>query len=189
MSPPRFDERSFLDWNLLYLFSYDVELDLKAQEKLGAFPEGVRMNCFARRDLSHAYSVGRDATVAGSGVRAISGKIVWGGDALTLRDDDIASSDIRVAIQTDDEATIHMYYNLIGYVGPGGVSRIVDGTGDDSLGSEEEPFEAPHVTSPTFQCAHPSYDWMNRVQAIGFGRAQLVRSKFRRLTADVYALT
>jgi len=69
------------------------------------------------------------------------------------------------------------------------VSRIVDGTGDDSLGSEEEPFEAPHVTSPTFQCAHPSYDWMNRVQAIGFGRAQLVRSKFRRLTADVYALT
>jgi len=59
--------REFIDWNLLYLFSYDVELDLQGQEKLGRFPEGVRMNCFARRDLSRVYNVGRESTVPGYG--------------------------------------------------------------------------------------------------------------------------
>jgi hypothetical protein len=179
----------FLDWNLLYLFSYDVELDLDGQEKLGRFPGLVRMNCFARRDLSRVYNVGRETSVAGYGARAISGRVVWGGDQLVLREDDVAMSDIRVAILTPDQATIHMSYALIGYVGPGGVARIVDGVGKDRLGTEDQPYNAPIITSPSFETTSPDYAWLNDIQGIGFARAQLVRSKFRRITCDVYGLT
>jgi len=179
----------FLDWSLLYLFSYDVELDLVGQQKLGRFPDGVRMNCFARRDLSRVYNVGRETSVAGYGARAISGKVVWGGDQVLLRGDDVAMSDIRVAVLTDDQATIHVSYLLTGYVGPGGVSRIVDGVGNDRLGTEDEPYTAPIITSPRFETTSPDYAWLNDVQGVGFARAQLVRSKFRRITCDVYGLT
>jgi Protein of unknown function (DUF3237) len=178
-----------LDYSLLYLFSYDVELDLQGQEKLGRFPEGVRLNCFARRDLSRVYNVGRESSVPGNGARAISGKVVWGGDQVLLRDDDVAMSNIRVAIQTDDDATIHMSYFLTGYVGPGGVARITDGKGRDRFGTEDNPTDVPLITSPRFQTTSLEYDWMNGIQSIGFGRAQLVRSKFRRITCDVYGLT
>ncbi len=181
--------REYLDLGLLYLFSYDVELDLEGQEKLGKFPGGVRMNCFARRDLTRVYHVGRESTIPGSGRPAISGRIEWGGDALFLRDDDVAQSDIRLVIHTDDGAIIHMSYLLLGYVGPGGVSRIVNGTGKDSFGTENRPYEAQIMTSPQFQTASSEYLWINDVQGIGFARAQLVRSKFRRITCDVYALS
>lgn len=180
---------NLLDWSLLYLFSYDVELDLEGQEKLGRFPEGVRMNCFAREDLSRAYNVGRESSVPGSGARAISGKVVWGGDQVLLRNDDVAMSKIRVAILTSDKATIHMSYFLIGYVGPGGIARITDGVGNDRLGTEDQPYEAPIITSPRFETTSPDYAWMNDLQGVGFARAQLIRSKFRRITCDVYGLT
>ena len=183
------ERRELLDWNLLYLFSYDVELDLDGQEKLGRFPEGVRLNCFARRDLSRVYNVGRESSVPGFGSRAVSGKVVWGGDQVLLREDDVAMSNIRVAILTDDDATIHVSYLLTGYVGPGGIARITDGKGRDSFGTEDHPYEAPIITSPRFQTTSPAYGWLNALQGIGFARAQLVRSKFRRITCDVYGLT
>lgn len=178
-----------LDWSLLYLFSYEVELDLQGQEKLGRFPEGVRMNCFARSDLSRVYNVGRESSVPGDGARSITGKVVWGGDQVLLRDDDVAMSNIRVAILTDDEATIHMSYFLLGYVGPGGVARITDGVGKDRFGTENRPYDAPIITSPRFQTTSPDYAWINDIQGVGFARAQLIRSKFRRITCDVYGLT
>jgi hypothetical protein len=183
------ERKEFLDLSLLYLFTCDIELDPKEQERLGHFAEGVRMNCFSRGDLSRVYNVGREATVPGSGVRSISGKIIWGGDEILLRNDDVASCDIRVAVQTDDDATIHVSYEVVGYMGPGGVARVIEGTGDDRLGTEDHPFEAPLVTSPRFQTGSAQYAWLNAVQGIGFGRAQLIRSRFRRLTYDVYALT
>jgi len=181
--------RELFDWSLLYLFSYDVELHLDGQEKLGRFSTGARINCFARRDLSRVYNVGREATVPGDGRPTITGKVEWGGDEVLLRDDDVASSDIRVTIHTDDGAMIHMSYRLIGYVGPGGVERIVSGKGKDRFGTEDNPYEAPIMTSPRFETTSPQYAWINEIQGIGFARAQLVRSKFRRITCDVYALS
>jgi hypothetical protein len=181
--------RELLDWSLLYLFSYDVELDLDGQQKLGRFPEGVRMNLFARSDLSRVYNVGRESSVPGDGARAISGKVVWGGDQVLLREDDVAMSTIRVALLTDDGATIHVSYLLMGYTGAGGVGRITDGIGRDKFGTEDEPYQIPINTSPRFQTASPDYAWLNEMQGIGFARAHLIRSKFRRITCDVYGLT
>jgi hypothetical protein len=178
-----------LDWSLLYLFSYDVELHMDGQEKLGRFSTGARLNCFARRDLSRVYNVGREATVPGDGRPAITGRVEWGGDQVLLRDDDVASSNIRVTVQTDDDALIHVAYQLIGYVGPGGNERILTGKGKDKFGTEDHPYEVPIMTSPRFETTSPQYAWINELQGIGFARAQLVRSKFRRITCDVYGLT
>ena len=179
--------RELLDWNLLYLFSFDIELDLKRQEKLGRFSQGVRMNLFSKRDLSRVYNVGRQATIT-NGRPSISGRIEWGGDEALLRDDDVGSCNIRLAIHTDDEQLIHLSYRLQGYLGPGGVERVVSGEGHDRFGTEEHPYEIPITTSPRFQTPSPRYAWLNQLQAIGFGRVQAVRSKFRRNTQDVYAI-
>jgi hypothetical protein len=184
---PSLPPRGLLDWNLLYLFSFDIELDLNRQEKLGRFPQGVRLNFFAKNGLSRVYNVGRQSSIP-NGNPAIAGRIEWGGDEALLRDDDVGTCNIRLAIHTDDQQVIHLAYRLQGYLGPGGVERVVTGEGDDRFGTEEEPYEIPIITSPRFETTSPRYAWMNELQAIGFGRVQAVRSKFRRNTQDVYAL-
>ena len=181
--------KELFDFGLLYLFSCDVELDPRAEERLGRFSQGVRMGFSSREDLSRVYDVCREPTLPGSGTKAITGKLIWGSDQVLLRDDDIATCDIRIVIETDDHATIHVAYQLVGYLGPGGVNRVVEGVGDDSLGTEDEPFLAPLTISPRFQTASAQYAWLNEIQGIGFGRTQLIRSRFRRLTYDIYALT
>jgi hypothetical protein len=185
---PAEQRRELLDWNLLYLFSFDIELDLNRQEKFGRFPAGVRINLFAKRDLSRVYNVGRESTIPGDGRPAISGKVEWGGDQALLREDDVGACDIRLAIHTDDRAVIHLSYRLQGYLGPGGVERVVSGEGRDRYGTEDRPYEIPIVTSPRFETTSSRYDWLNELQGIGFGRVQVVRSKFRRNTQDIYAL-
>jgi hypothetical protein len=180
--------RELLDWNLLYLFSFDAEIDVNRQETLGRFSDGVRLNVFAKPGLSRVYHVGRETTVLGDGHPAISGKVEWGGDEALLRYDDVASCNIRLAIYADDGAVIHLSYHLQGYSGPGGTERIVSGVGDDSFGTEDQPFDVPIMTSPRFSTSSARYGWLNELQGIGFGRVQLIRSKFRRNTQDIYAL-
>lgn len=183
------DRRELYDWSLLYLFSFDVELDVTRQEKLGRFPGGARVNLFARPELSRVYNVGREATIPGDGRPSLSGKVQWGSDQAALREDDTGSCNIRLTIRTDDEADIHMTYRLVGYLGPGGVERLLSAVGRDRFGSENHPYEVPIMTSPRFQTASPRYAWLNDLQGIGFGRVQLVRSTFRRNSQDIYALT
>jgi hypothetical protein len=187
-SPSPFPRSTLLDWSLLYLFSFDIELDLNRQEKIGRFPDGVRMNLYAKNDLSRVYDIGRERIIQGLGQQSISGKFEWGGDEALLRDDDIGSCNIRASVRTDDQAVIHLSYRLQGYLGPGGVERVVSGQGDDAFGTEDNPFEIPIMTSPRFQTTSSKYAWLNELQGIGFGRVQVVRSKFRRNTQDIYAL-
>jgi Protein of unknown function (DUF3237) len=177
-----------LDWNLLYLFSFDIELDVDRQEKLGRFPNGFRLNLFAKRGFTRVYNVGRETTVAGDGRPSVAGKIEWGGDEAVLRADDVAACGIRLAIHTDDGALIHLHYRLQGYVGAGGVDRVERGERGDQYGTENKPYEFPIMTSPRFQTSSARYGWLNDVQGMGFAHAQLVRSKFRRVTQDIYAL-
>jgi hypothetical protein len=189
MSPASEKRKVFLDWSLLYLFSFDIELDTSREERLGQFPGEFRIDLFARDDLSRAYNIGRESTIRGNGRPAITGKIESGGDRACLRDDDIAACNIQYRLQTDDGAIIDVAYRLFGYVGPGGVARVVRGQGKDRFGTENHPYEIPIVTSPRFQTTDARYAWMNDVQGIGFGRAVVIRSKFRRNTQDFYVLT
>jgi hypothetical protein len=180
--------RAMYDWSLLYLFSYDFELGFD-RELIGDIPSGVRMNLFARSGQSTVYHVARNASIAGGGMRAITGRMEWGGDQLLLRDDDVAIANIRLTIRTDDHATLHMSYSSIAPLGPGGTRRIVSATGRDRLGKESAPVNAPVVISPRFQTSATRYSWLNEHQGVGFGHVQIINSKFRRTTIDVYVLT
>jgi|SRR5688572_11070365 hypothetical protein len=182
------ERNELLDWNLLYLFSFDVELDPERQERIGRLSTGARINFFSKRGLSRVYNVGREATLAGDGSSAITGKIEWGSDRVLFRDDDVGACDIRSRILTDDGATIHVTYRLQGYLGPGGTERILTDRRKDQYGSEDKPYEVPITTSPRFQTSSREYAWLNEIQGIGFGRAVVVRSVFRRNTQDIYAI-
>src|SRR5262245_43725828 len=81
--------RPLYDWSLFYLFSYDFELDVN-RELIGDISSGVRMNLFARSGRSTVYHVARNASIAGAGLHAITGRMEWGGDQLLLRNDDVA---------------------------------------------------------------------------------------------------
>jgi hypothetical protein len=183
-----------LDWNLLYLFSFDVELDITRQEDLGRFPGEIRINVFSRDDLSRVYNIGREPKLAGTGRPAIAGRIVSGGDHVSIRDDDVGECNVRFRIETDDRATIDVRVRIFGYLGPGGAGRIAVRNNDPTdrksrFGTENHPYEFPIVTSPRFQTTDRNYAWLNGLQGIGFGREMVIESLFRRNTQDIYVLT
>ena len=185
MNPPA-QRRSFCDKALLYLFSYDVEANMDRDE-LGFVPGGVRVNIFARRDLSRVYHALRERTIPGLGFGAITGTLSWGGDWLLWREDDIEFSEVQMTIHTDDGATIHSQYPVIAYLGPGGFRRIVSEKG--KIGTETEPVDWPVVTTPRFDTAHKEYTWLTQLQCVGYGMVRVIKSEIRRITYDVYALT
>lgn len=174
------------DKALLYLFSFDVEVNMD-RGTIGFVPGGVRINISARTQLSPVYQILRDPTVPGLGVKTISGSLALGGDWSYWREDDVEFSQVRLVIVTNDEQTIHGNYPAVLSVGPGGFRRRVSGKG--KIGTEDEPVDFPLVTTPRFESASPVYSWINELQCVGFGVVEVVKSELRRITYDIYALT
>lgn len=178
--------RQLVDNQLLYLLSFDVEANLDRHE-LGFVPGGVRVNIYARPNLSRVYHVLRERTVPGLGFEAISGTLLWGGDWITWREDDLELSEVKAVIETDDHAVIHFSYVLIVHLGPGGYRRIVSEKG--KIGKHDAPVHWPVMATPRFESTSPKYRWLAEHQCVAFGQVQIVKSEVRRLTYDVYALT
>src|SRR5262249_21985396 len=111
--------KQFHDRNLLYLFSFDVDVNMN-REELGFVPGGVRSNVFGRKGLSRAYHIARDRTISGLGFDAIDGTLSWGGDWIYWREDDLEISQVHASIHTSEGAEIHMFYDVIASLGPGG---------------------------------------------------------------------
>jgi hypothetical protein len=178
--------RSLNDKSLLYLFSFDVEVDPDRQT-LGFANGGVLINVEARPNVSRAYHILRDRTIAGVSSPAITGVLSWGGDWLFWRSDDLGYSDVRFTIVTDDGASIYGTYPVISYLGSGGFRRLVKNS--DRLGTEKHPEDLPVLTTPRFQTTSATYKWLTELQCLGFGRLRVVRSELRRITYDVYSLS
>jgi hypothetical protein len=183
---PRPHRKQFVDKALLYLFSFDVESDMDRQE-IGFVPGGVRLNVFARPGLTRVYHVYRARTEAGLGFDSINGELSWGADFVYWREDDLELSQVRAALHTDDGAWIHMAYEVVAYLSPGGFRRIVSGKG--KIGKDTDPVNWPIISSPRFETTHPKYRWLMGYQCVSFGLVQIIRSEIRRLTYDVYAMT
>lgn len=177
---------AFFDKTLLYLFSYDVEVDMN-RENIGFVPGGVMFNIKGRDNLSRAYHILRDRTVAGLGTPAISGAIVGGGDTVFWREDDIEFSEVRLSIETDDGERIHGFYPVVGYLGQGNFRRLVSGKG--KIGTDKKPVFVPVITTPRFETTGPTYAWINDLACVGYGQVMVVRSEFRRISYDIYGLT
>lgn len=133
-------------------------------EIIGETPEGIRVNF---------YVTGGEVT----GDRLNGTVLPVGGDWLTLRRDGVGILDVRATIETDDGALIYVTYTGILETGEDGYQRFLEG---------DLP-KAPTIRgAPRFLTAHPDYLWLNRLQCINIGEANLEDYV---VNYDLFALT
>ena len=98
-----------------------------------------------------------------------------GGDWLLLRTDGIGLVDVRLTLQTHDNALIYMAYNGVLDLGADGYAKFLAG---------EMPATFPVRIAPRFQTGHSAYVWLNRLQCFGIGEADTREAK---VSYDIYA--
>lgn len=133
--------------NSEFLMSLDIEVG--DSHILGDTPDGMR-----RVDLLGG---GRF-----EGPR-LRGRVLSGGsDLLLVRADGGVRTDVRLLLQTDDDATIVVTYRGSRH-GPEDVMRRI-------AAGENVPASDYYLrNAPFFETAAPAYDWLNRIVAIGIG--------------------
>lgn len=150
-------------YNMEHLCSYSATLK-SPFEVIGPTPEGLRLN---------GYVTGGEV----SGPR-INGKVLpVGGDWLTVRPDGVGILNVRATLETDDGALIYMSYQGVGDLGENGYQDFLDGKPAGKF---------PLHVAPRMLTAHPDYLWVNRLQCVNIGEADL--ENFR-VAYDLYALT
>jgi hypothetical protein len=91
----------------------------------------------------------------------IKGKILQGGDWVTMLPSGVARLDVRLLIETDDGAHIYMTYNGVFVT----TKEVTEALGRGEVVTQKS---VPYfVTAPTFQTSAEKYDWLNKVQAVG----------------------
>ena len=131
-----------------HLFTMLVEVEMSLQ-MVGRTPIGER----------------RIAKVTGGSFTGpeLNGKILpGGGDWLLLRADGALQLDVRVTLKTDDDALIYMTYRGFRH-GPAEVMERLN------AGEEVNPSEYYFRIAPFFETGADSYDWLNRIVAVGAG--------------------
>jgi len=95
----------------------------------------------------------------------LSGKVLpGGGDWASTRPDGVLQLDVRLTLETTDNALILMRYTGLRH-GPSDVLA--------RLGSEEvDPSTYYFRIVPTFETSAPQYEWLNRLVAVGTGDRQ-----------------
>jgi hypothetical protein len=174
---------ALLDTDLLYLFSYDADLQMR-RDIIGFAPDGVRFNVSALRNRSRVYNVARERTVLGS--KAIEGTILYAEDRPVIRRDDVGVLEVRLTIGTDDGAAIFSRYRGVFWTGDGGYRTLV--SGKPPLGTEQQPALMPLEVTPRYETDDPRYSWLMEHQCVAFGQLAIVDSKVRKVTFDVYAM-
>lgn len=180
MREPR---QTLFDRDLLYLFSYDVDLEMR-REEVGFVPGGVRVNIFAKPNRTRMYNVARERALLGA--RAIQGTIKSGADFALIRSDDIGVLDVQLLMQTDDGATIFSRYSGLFPAGPRGFRQLI--SEKPPLGTEKKPFLAPVYITPKYETSAPEYSWLMQYQCAGFGHVTVINSTVRAGTFDIYAM-
>jgi len=144
-----------------YLCSYQAQL--QAPEVIGAVPGGVRVNFYVTGGVV-------------DGPRLRGRLLPVGGDWMTVREDGIGLLDVRATIETHDGALIDLRYEGVGDLGVEGQQRFLRGELPDTLSLR---------TVPRMRTAHPDYLWLNRLQLLNVGVADLKTFEVR---YDVYAV-
>jgi hypothetical protein len=179
----------FLARDLRYVLSYSLELRM-AREEIGLVPGGVRVNIFASG--GDVYQVMNERAPWGEGnVRA---KVLPGGvDFAFLREDDVGVADASLAFKTTDGAYVESRYTGMFPLGPGGYrsllrERDANGKRIKPLGTVDQPVLVPLYVTPTYQTSHARYQWLTKLQCIGFGQVKIVGGVASEVTVDVYAM-
>jgi hypothetical protein len=100
----------------------------------------------------------------------IKGKVLPGADWQIVRPDGTLELEARYALETDDGALISMVNRCIRRASPEVMARL-------NAGEAVDPSEVYFRTTPTFETAHPDYQWLMNSLFIGSGerrKAQVV---------------
>jgi hypothetical protein len=98
----------------------------------------------------------------------LSGVVIDGGnDWQAVRADGSTTLDVRLVLKTQDDANIAMTYRGVRH-GPIEVIERME------RGEDVDPASYYFRISPMFETAAVSYDWLNRILAIGIGHRQPV---------------
>lgn len=128
---------------------FNVTITVDPLQMLGATPFGER----------------RIANVTGGAFEGarLKGKVLpGGGDWLLLRNDGVLQLDVRLTMQTSDDALIYMTYCGVRHGPPEVIDRL-------NRGNPVDPSEYYFRTAPFFETSAPQYDWLNRIVSIGTG--------------------
>jgi hypothetical protein len=130
-----------------------MRLDVRPLQIIGATPGGYRR-------------VG----VVPSGVfdgERLSGRVLEGGaDWQNVRGDGSTALDVRLVLETIDDALIGMTYRGIRHGTPDVIARVEKGEAVD-------PGDYYFRTAPLFETAATQYAWLNNVVAVGIGHRRV----------------
>ena len=141
------------------LFQISLELGYSGVQNVGAIPAGGR------------------TVVPVSGGRfegpRLRGQVLPGADWVLWRPDGAMLVDVRLALLTDDGATIAMLYTGLAYGRTEGAMT--------QFRNREAVLDADIYirTTPRFETSDPRYDWLNRVIAVGHGYRDAEESSYR----------
>lgn len=94
----------------------------------------------------------------------LKGKVLTpGGDWAVVDADGLIHLDVRLTLQTDDDANIFMYYTGILEMNEA-AQKAMGGGGETQFGDHR------FFTQPRFECGHEKYTWLNSVVAVAEGR-------------------
>ena len=131
-----------------HLTTLTLSVDFASTLGIGAVPAGNR----------------RIAPVAGgtfAGER-LSGTVRPGADWALFRPDGALVIDVRLTLETHDQALIYLQYAGRFVSSPEGMARF-------SKGVLLDPADYSLAITAKFECGDPRYDWLNKVIAVGTG--------------------
>ena len=129
-------------------------------KKIGAVPHGIRVTA----PIASGHFEGP----------RLRGKVLpGGGDWTLLRGDGVLELDLRVTLETDDGALIHMASFGLRHGPPEVIAKL-------ARGESVDPSTYYFRTTPRFETSHPNYTFLNRLVAVSSGD--------RRATGPIYTI-
>jgi hypothetical protein len=128
---------------------YDITMDAEVDD-LGLTPLGHR----------------RIVRVTGgtfAGPRLRGTVLPGGGDWLVERRDGTRILDVRITLKTDDGDLIYAHYPGLFHAKLGTIERL-------GRGETIDPSEYYFRTAPLFETSSTTYEWLNRILAVGVGK-------------------
>jgi len=134
-----------LDFRLLMT----LQVAVGGAQKIGAVPRGARVTA----PIASGHFEGP----------RLRGKVLpGGGDWTILRGDGVLELDLRMTLETDDGALIHMASFGLRHGPPDVIAAL-------ARGESVDPTSYYFRTTPRFETGHPKYAFLNRLVAVSSG--------------------
>ena len=126
-----------------------LQVAVASPQRIGAGPHGMRVTA----PITDGHFEGP----------RLHGKVLaGGGDWTLLRGDGVLELDLRLTLETDDGALIHMTSFGLRHGPPEVIAAI-------ARGERVDPSTYYFRTTPRFETSHPKYEFLNRLLAVASG--------------------